>query len=126
MPSVVKAKDKRAIKNRSQTYQSLWGKSQAEKRNSNVARLVKKSAIAMNNEQTHWESIPLQHSLQAILCQNVKTVNSLFTHRCRGTRPKNSRNPGFVWPADRKIPVIIIPRLQNENKHKGLLSLLQR
>ena len=77
-----------------------WEQQTEKDRNYQFNEAVKARPLE-NNEQLHWESVPLDQSLAALVCSN--SAFSDISHLCK----QDSDGNHFIPFAGREVPVIV-------------------
>ncbi|PTL76888.1 hypothetical protein DAT35_47305 [Vitiosangium sp. GDMCC 1.1324] len=118
-PGVLPA-DLADVKNGKKDGWDLWAKQSERGRNQAFNETVKaqpKGGFAENNEQMHWEKIPLQDSLKGAVCTSQSSFDTLM--KIPGATRK-SDTEGTIPMGEKHVPVIFA------SKDTSLLGALKR
>lgn len=87
----------------------LWGFQTESGRNSAFNSSVTGSTLQVNNEQLHWEKIPLEGNLKGMVCTSQasfdKMMNLPGAYRSRLPMPQGLLGLGSVVVGDQRVPI---------------------
>ncbi|WP_205604101.1 hypothetical protein, partial [Myxococcus sp. CA023] len=96
----------------------LWGKQTESGRNGAFNETVKDTSIKENNEQLHWEKVPLQGNLKGMVVTSQASFNTLMGLE-GAQQTAGAAGRGTVRFGDQDVPVVLA------EKNSSLLSTLQ-
>ncbi|RKG96304.1 hypothetical protein D7V97_35750 [Corallococcus sp. CA053C] len=101
---------------------ALWGNQTEAGRNRNFNDTVKGTTSNLQNEQLHWEKVPLQGNLKGMVCTSQASFDTLMkipnAQRTPGPHPGGIASQGSVLFGGERIPVALT------SKNTKLLPLL--